>query len=65
MLPSRGALLLVSWAAALALLAGRNLPGALAALALISFSVHLMSLRTAPPGSGSRPAGGIVERSSS
>jgi hypothetical protein len=65
MVSSRGALLLVSWAVALVLLAGRRLAGALAALALVSFCVHTMSLRTAPPGPGSRAAGGITERSSS
>lgn len=65
MVSSRGALLLISWAASLILLAGRRLPGVLAALALISFCVHTVSLRTAPPGPESRAAGGIAERSSS
>lgn len=65
MISSRGALLLVSWAAALVLLAGRRIPGALAALALISFFMHSMPLRPDLPGRGSRAAGGIAERSSS
>jgi hypothetical protein len=65
MVSSRGALLLISWAAALVLLAGRRLSGVLAALALISFCVHTMSLRSVLPGPESRAAGGITERSSS
>lgn len=63
MFDRKGIFLVVSWAAALVLLAGRRLPGVLAALAPISFLVHAASSPSAPRSPGSRDD--VAERSSS
>jgi hypothetical protein len=57
--------LLLSWALVLALIAAEKLPSVLAALALTSFLVHAMSLRTAPPvGEAVRPQASLKGGSS-